>query len=86
VELRTQFLDALYAGQPFCAILRDLGLTSNQVWGLARTDDEWQTELETALTATRQDDLKHGTSTAYVRGCVCSECRAWQRQRMARNR
>jgi hypothetical protein len=85
VELRTQFLDALYAGQPFRTALRELGLTSNQVWGLARTDDEWQTELETALTATRRDDLKHGTTPAYVRGCVCSECREHQRIRMARN-
>jgi hypothetical protein len=70
VELRRQFLDALYAGQPFRAILRDLGLTPNQVWGLTRTDDEWRTELEMALTATRRDDLKHGTNAAYVAGCV----------------
>jgi hypothetical protein len=27
------FAEALYAGRPFRAILRDLGLTSNQVWG-----------------------------------------------------
>ena len=42
VEVRQQFVDALYAGQPFRATVRDLGLTSNQVWGLTRTDDEWQ--------------------------------------------
>ena len=72
MELRRQFLDALYAGQPFRAILRDLGLTPNQVWGLTRTDDEWRTELEMALTATRRDDLKHGTNAAYVAGCVCA--------------
>ena len=33
LERRMQFLDALYAGQPFRTILRELGLTSNQVWG-----------------------------------------------------
>jgi hypothetical protein len=67
-------------------ILRDLGLTSNQVWGLTRTDQEWAERLEAALSATRRDDLDHGTNAAYVQGCVCSECRAHQRIRMARNR
>jgi hypothetical protein len=43
----------------------------------------WE-RLEAALTATRRDDLKHGTTAAYVRGCVCSECREYQRIRMAR--
>ena len=33
LELRRQFLDALYAGRQFRTILHDLGLTSNQVWG-----------------------------------------------------
>jgi hypothetical protein len=42
--------------------------------------------LEAALNATRRDDLKHGTNAAYVRGCVCAECREHQRQRMTRNR
>jgi hypothetical protein len=86
VEVRQQLLDAIYGGQPFRSALRDLGLTSNQVWGLARTDDESSAALEAALTATRRDDLQHGTTAAYVRGCVCSECREHQRARMARNR
>jgi hypothetical protein len=64
----------------------DLGLTSNQVWGLTKTDDEWASALETALIATRRDDLRHATNAAYVHGCVCKECRANQRQRMAKNR
>jgi hypothetical protein len=83
VELRQQLLDAIYAGQPFRATLRDLGLTPNQVWGLAKTDQEWSAALEVALTATRKSDLKHGTNAAYVRGCVSSECREHQRVRMA---
>jgi hypothetical protein len=37
-----------------------------------------------ALTATRRDDLQHGITPAYVRGCVCSECREYQRIRMAK--
>jgi hypothetical protein len=85
-EARQQFLDAIYGGQPFRRVLRDLGLTSNQVWGLTRTDQEWSETLESALTATRRDDLEHGTNAAYVQGCVCSECRSHQRVRMAKQR
>jgi hypothetical protein len=55
-------------------------LTANQVWGLTKTDQEWSEVLEAALTATRRDDLQHGTNAAYVRGCVCSGCRAPARQ------
>ena len=86
VKVRQQLLDAIYAGRPFRAVLRDLELTPNQVWGLAQTDEEWAAALEGALTATRRDDLQHGTNAAYVQGCVCSECRTHQRIRMARNR
>ena len=86
VEKRQQLLDAIYAGEPFRTVLRDLSLTSNQVFGLAKTDEEWAATLETALTATRRDDLQHGTSAAYVHGCVCSECREHQRRRMTKNR
>jgi Zn ribbon nucleic-acid-binding protein len=85
-EVRQQLLDGIYAGQLFRTVLRDLNLTSNQVWGLTQTDQEWSAELEAALTATRRDDLKHGTNAAYVAGCVCGECREHQRVRMARNR
>jgi hypothetical protein len=84
--MRQQLLDAIYSGQPFRQVLRDLGLTSNQVWGLTRTDKQWSEQLDAALTAARRDDLQHGTTSAYVRGCVCSECREQQRIRMARNR
>jgi hypothetical protein len=69
---------------PFRTILRDLGLTHNQVWRLTKTDGKWAGALEAALTATSRDDLKHGTTAAYVRGCVCSECREGQRRRMAK--
>jgi hypothetical protein len=86
VEIRRQLLDAIYAGQPFRSVLRDLGLTSNQVWGLTKTDQQWSADLEAVLTATRRGDLKHGTNAAYVAGCVCKDCREHQRQRMAKNR
>jgi hypothetical protein len=85
-EVRHQLLDAIYDGQPFRQVLQDLGLTANQVWGLTKTDEAWSKQLEAALTATRRDDLKHGTTPAYVRGCVCRECREHQRKRMAKNR
>jgi hypothetical protein len=76
----------IYTGQPFRAVLRDLGLTSNQAWGLAKTDREWSEKVEAALTATRRDDLQHGTNAAYIHGCVCRECRQHQRRPMAENR
>jgi hypothetical protein len=56
------------------------------VCGLAKTNDQWASGLETALTATRRDDLKHGTTAAYVHGCVCEECREHQRERMGWSR
>jgi hypothetical protein len=75
-----------YSGKPFRAALPDLGLTSNQVWGLTKTDEEWSAALEAALTATRRNDLEHGTNAAYVASCVCNNCREHQRQRIARNK
>jgi hypothetical protein len=84
--MRQQLLDAIYSGRPFRMVLRDLGLTSNQVWGLTKTDQEWSEKLNTALMAMRPDDLRHGTNAAYVHGCVCSDCREHQRIRMAKNR
>jgi hypothetical protein len=85
-DIRRQLLDAIYGGQPFRRVLRDLDLTSNQVWGLTKTDSEWFQRLEAALTATRRDGLEHVANAAYMRGCVCSECREHQRVRMSRNR
>jgi hypothetical protein len=86
LEVRHRLLDAINAGQPFRTVLRDLGLTSNRVFGLARTDQEWCQQLEAALTASRRDDLEHGTNSAYLHGCVCSDCRAYQQVRMGRTR
>jgi hypothetical protein len=39
-EVRQRLLDAIYAGQSFRRALGDLGLTSNQIWGLTKTDEE----------------------------------------------
>jgi hypothetical protein len=82
--MRQQLLDALHAGQPFRAVLRDLGLSSYRVFGLARTDQEWSEKLDAALTASRREDLEHGTNAAYLHGCVCSDCRTHQQVRMGR--
>jgi hypothetical protein len=54
VEVRLQLLEAIYAGQPFRTVLRDLGLSSNRVSGLARTDQEWSERLDAALTASHR--------------------------------
>ena len=86
MEVRQQLLDAMYSGQPIRMLVLDLGLTSNQVWGFTKTDEEWSTAQETALMATRRDDLKHGTNAAMRAGCVCGDCREHKRMRMARNR
>jgi hypothetical protein len=86
VEVRRQLLDGIYAGKPFRQIVRDLGLSFNQVCGLTKTDEEWSEQLEAALMAARRSDLKHGTNAAYVAGCVCNECREHQRERMAKSR
>ncbi len=71
VELRQQLLGAIYAGQPFRTILRDLGLTPNQVSGLTKTDHDWAAALETALTTTCRDDLNMGPlRRTYVAACA----------------
>ena len=62
VDTRQQLLDGICSGRSFRTVLRDLDLTPNQVWGLAKTDEEWSAALEAALTATRRDDLQHGTN------------------------
>jgi hypothetical protein len=79
---RQQLLDELLAGQPFKAVLQDLGLTANQVWGRARRDPDWAAAFDAVLMVTRRTDLDHGSNAAYVKGCVCPECRAHQVQRM----
>jgi hypothetical protein len=84
-EVRRRLLDAIYCGQSFRTVLRDLDLTSNQVWGLTKSDEEWSAALDAALNATRREDLEHGTNAAYVAGCVCKDCRDHQRRRMAKN-
>jgi hypothetical protein len=62
--VRQQLLDAIYSGQAFRTAFRDLDLTSNQVWGLTKTDRKWATTLEAALTDARRDDIEHGTDAA----------------------
>jgi hypothetical protein len=69
-KIRQRLLEGIYAGTPFRTEVRELGLTSQQVWGLTKTDQEWSTALDAALTAVRRDDLEHGTNAAYVNGCV----------------
>jgi hypothetical protein len=68
VKVRQRLLEGIYAGTPFRTVVRELGLTSQQVWGLTKTDQAWSTALEAALTAVRRDDLQHGTTPAYVGG------------------
>jgi hypothetical protein len=42
------------------------GLTSNQVWGLAKTDESWSAALEAALTAGKQAIIHTGKGTTYT--------------------
>jgi hypothetical protein len=85
-KVRQRLLNGIYAGTPFRTVARDLGLTSQQVWGLTKTDQAWSTALDAALTAARRDNLEHGTNAAYVNGCLCGDCREHQQRRMGRNR
>jgi hypothetical protein len=64
LDVRHRLLAAIYWGQPFRTVLRDLGLTSNRVFGLTRTDQEWSEKLDAALTAARREDIQHGTNLA----------------------
>jgi hypothetical protein len=84
-KVRQRLLKGIYAGTPFRSVVREVGLTSQQVWGLTKTDQEWSAVLEAALTAAvRRDDLEHGSNAAYVNGCVCTDCREHQQRRMGR--
>ena len=83
-QVRQQLLNGINAGTPFRTIVRDLGLTSQQVWGLTKTDQGWSTALDAALTAARRDSLEHGTNAAYANGCVCRDRRDHQQRRMGR--
>jgi hypothetical protein len=67
----------------WCCVISARPLTG---LGASKTDEKWSEQLEAALTATRRDDLQHGTNAAYVHGCVCRECREHQRVRMTQNR
>jgi hypothetical protein len=51
--MRQQLLTAIYDGRPFRTVLRDLGLTSNQLWGLTKTDQEWATSRSIASASSR---------------------------------
>jgi hypothetical protein len=47
-DVRQELLDAIYGGQPFRTAIRDLGVTSNRVWGLTKTDQKWSEQLDAA--------------------------------------
>jgi hypothetical protein len=66
-------------------VLRELGLTSDQVWSLLKSDDDWSAALEAAVTAIRRGTSNRGRMPG-TPGCVCMDCREHQRQRMAKNR
>jgi hypothetical protein len=45
-------------GKSFRSVLRDLNLTSNQVWGIAKVDREWLAALDAALTGNPSGRLR----------------------------
>jgi hypothetical protein len=49
LEVRQRLLDAIYAGQSFRRVLVDLGLTSNQIWGLTKNRQRMVREAEAAV-------------------------------------
>jgi hypothetical protein len=80
-EVRQQILEGLAAGEPFRDVIKRLGVTSNRVWGLTLHDETWASELDEILLVMRRRDLRHGASTGYQAGCVCPDCRAYNRGR-----
>jgi len=84
-DVRQELLDAIYGGQPFRTAIRDLGVTSNRVWGLTKTDQKWSEQLDAAdgnPSRRSQAWLQRG-----IRGWLCLQrVPRHQRKRMARNR
>ena len=62
-EVRQQLLAAIHARTPFRAAVRHLGLTSQQVWGLTKTDETWSTSLCGAHPPAAE--ASHGHSPAF---------------------
>jgi hypothetical protein len=77
--VRQHFVEALYAGQPFKVVLRDLGLTSTKFGGSPRRMVSGRLRW-TALSRTPAETTSGTVRMPHtVRGCVCSECREHQR-------
>ena len=55
-EVRQQLLDAIFAGQPFRGVLRDLELTPNQIWGSPRPTRSGRPHWRPRWLAARRDD------------------------------
>ena len=49
--------------------------------GTSADDLEWPQKLDEVLRVTRDPGLRHGTASAYAAGCVCRQCRDYNRER-----
>lgn len=74
---RAKILRALAHGRSVDEALLGTGLTPGNLYGIAKWDQEWAAQLDSALLAGRDPRLRHGTEVAYKVGrCRCPECRA----------
>ncbi|MEV6219881.1 hypothetical protein [Nocardia sp. NPDC051833] len=74
---RTRITDAISAGAHPVEAAAAVGLTWNQVLGLARLDRRWASRLDKALLTGRNPDIAHGSYYSYQKHrCRCPECRA----------
>ncbi|MFD6534783.1 hypothetical protein [Streptomyces goshikiensis] len=76
-EQRAQLLELLANGAHLNEATTVVGVRLRQVWGLARRPDlDFADQLDAALTAGRDPQLRHGSSYTYARfRCRCPECR-----------
>lgn len=68
-------LDRVSDGELLGDVLEEMGIPQQRVWHRAWWDEEWAERLEDALMVGRDPAERHGTASAYKRGCRCRDCR-----------
>jgi hypothetical protein len=82
-DVRQQLLDAIYGGQPFRAVLSDLRLTSNQVWGWLRPTrsgrPSWRPRWpQPAVTTLNTEQIPHTYTAAFAGSVGSTSALGWR--------
>lgn len=90
-SVRAYILREVADGRRLPEVAAALGISTNAIHGLARTDPGWRRDLETAVMDGRDPDIEHGAAASYRRQrCRCRDCReahhAGDRQRATHDR